>query len=281
MNGVGLQHFFPHLRQFPEIFSPQFILCSISPLFLQDFLLKPLYEESFCRPQGPRPSLTRPPRIRRKKGEREQQEEGRHPLCGRHHLMSTSQSPPRKRVRNNATNSSQQLNSGRTHFQPSSSDPNSNSNPKSKNELQPNMIDEETAGGAPTGSAGIEVRKARVAKTKNGAGRKVRASEKVGSSSSSSSSSEGEEELDLLEGCALPAAILRKVPRLGQGEGSGLSEVEGEVVRLIGQYLSSVGLKNSAAVLMAEAGCRLDQPTASLFRKHVLNGEWSGAVNSK
>jgi len=82
------------------------------------------------------------------------------------------------------------------------------------------------------------------------------------------------------EGCDLPAAVLRKIPRLAAsgGNGGGLSRAEGEVVRLIGQYLRNIGLRNSAAVLMTEAGCQLDHSIAATFRKYVMNGEWSGAV---
>ena len=80
------------------------------------------------------------------------------------------------------------------------------------------------------------------------------------------------------EGCDLSAAVLRKIPRLTAG--GGLSPAEGEIVRLIGQYLRNIGLRNSAAVLMTEAGCQLDHTIAATFRKHVMNGEWSSAVTS-
>ena len=58
-----------------------------------------------------------------------------------------------------------------------------------------------------------------------------------------------------------------------------LSKVDQEVVRLIGQHLCDVGLRTSADVLMREAGCRLDQPTAATFRHCVMKGDWTGAVN--
>ena len=54
-----------------------------------------------------------------------------------------------------------------------------------------------------------------------------------------------------------------------------------QVVRLIGQHLCDVGLRTSADVLMKEAGCRLDQPTAATFRHCVMKGDWTGAVNGK
>lgn len=59
-----------------------------------------------------------------------------------------------------------------------------------------------------------------------------------------------------------------------------LSSTDREVIRLIGQYLTNIGLKTSAEVLMQEAGCRLDQPTAAIFRRHVMNGDWVMAVKS-
>lgn len=60
-----------------------------------------------------------------------------------------------------------------------------------------------------------------------------------------------------------------------------LSAVDKEVVRLIGQHLTNIGLKTSADVLMHEAGCRLDQPSAATFKRHVMNGDWVMAVKSK
>ena len=75
---------------------------------------------------------------------------------------------------------------------------------------------------------------------------------------------------------SMSSALLRKVRRV-----NGLSRADQEIVRLVGQHLTNIGLKSSAAVLMAEAGCRLDQPTAATFRKFVMNGDWSYAVNSK
>jgi len=89
------------------------------------------------------------------------------------------------------------------------------------------------------------------------------------------------DELALMaEGCDLSAAVLRKIPRLGGTSvtGQGLSKSESEIVRLIGQYLRNIGLRNSAAVLMTEAGCQQDHTIAASFRKHVMTGEWSSAV---
>jgi hypothetical protein len=84
--------------------------------------------------------------------------------------------------------------------------------------------------------------------------------------------SDGEE-----DGEMLTSQLLRKVPR----RSAGLTPADREVVRLIGQHLTNIGLKTSADVLMQEAGCRLDQPTAATFRRHVMNGDWIQAVKSK
>merc|ERR1719341_2030817 len=68
--------------------------------------------------------------------------------------------------------------------------------------------------------------------------------------------------------------FLRKIQKSTE-----LSKLDQEVVRLIGQHLCDVGLRTSADVLMKEAGCRLDQPTAATFRHCVMKGDWTGAVN--
>jgi len=68
--------------------------------------------------------------------------------------------------------------------------------------------------------------------------------------------------------------FLRKIKRKTE-----LNKLDQEVVRLIGQHLCDVGLRTSADVLMKEAGCRLDQPTAATFRHCVMKGDWTGAVN--
>jgi len=104
-----------------------------------------------------------------------------------------------------------------------------------------------------------------------------------GRSSTASSSSPGprsDESSEAEEGEFSPAnsgvdpAFLRTVRRV-----TDLSKQDQEVVRLIGQHLCDVGLRTSADVLMKEAGCRLDQPTAATFRHCVTRGDWTGAVN--
>ncbi|XP_066150934.1 WD repeat-containing protein 26 isoform X1 [Euwallacea fornicatus] len=50
-----------------------------------------------------------------------------------------------------------------------------------------------------------------------------------------------------------------------------------DIVRIIGQYLSSEGLNRTCDVLMTESGCRLDHPAATKFKLHVMDGDWSKA----
>ena len=72
------------------------------------------------------------------------------------------------------------------------------------------------------------------------------------------------------------AQLVKKIRRK-----SGLSGYDQELMRIVGQHLHNIGLKTTAEVLMAEAGTQLIHPTASNFKKLVLNGEWSQAVKSK
>jgi len=100
-------------------------------------------------------------------------------------------------------------------------------------------------------------------------------------SSGAASGSQGPQEEDSeVEGEFSPANsgvdpnFLRKIKKA-----TDLSKSDQEIVRLIGQHLCDVGLRTSADVLMKEAGCRLDQPTAATFRHCVMKGDWTGAVN--
>ncbi|CAH1128279.1 unnamed protein product [Ceutorhynchus assimilis] len=56
-----------------------------------------------------------------------------------------------------------------------------------------------------------------------------------------------------------------------------LNNTAQEIVRIIGQYLSSEGLNRTCDVLMNESGCRLDHPAATKFKIHVLDGDWTKA----
>ncbi|XP_032818606.1 WD repeat-containing protein 26-like isoform X1 [Petromyzon marinus] len=56
-----------------------------------------------------------------------------------------------------------------------------------------------------------------------------------------------------------------------------LSQTEQDVVRVIGQYLHGLGLSQTVDLLMQEAGCRLEHPTAARFRSHVMDGDWEKA----
>ncbi|CAB4055698.1 WDR26 [Lepeophtheirus salmonis] len=74
----------------------------------------------------------------------------------------------------------------------------------------------------------------------------------------------------------ISCALIRKIPR----RSAMLDTTEREVVRIIGQHLTNIGLKTSADVLMREAGCTLDQPKAATFKKLVMNGNWSESVKT-
>ncbi|NXT79284.1 WDR26 protein, partial [Zapornia atra] len=50
-------------------------------------------------------------------------------------------------------------------------------------------------------------------------------------------------------------------------------------IRLIGQHLHGLGLNQTVDLLMQESGCRLEHPSATKFRNHVMEGEWDKAEN--
>jgi len=83
-----------------------------------------------------------------------------------------------------------------------------------------------------------------------------------------------EEEGEYVPNSDLEPALLRKIKT-----NRGLSKPDQEVVRLIGQHLTDLGLKTASDVLMAESGCRLDDPSSSTFRHCVMKGDWAGAIN--
>uniref|UniRef100_A0A8C7D8B2 WD repeat-containing protein 26 n=1 Tax=Oncorhynchus kisutch TaxID=8019 RepID=A0A8C7D8B2_ONCKI len=56
-----------------------------------------------------------------------------------------------------------------------------------------------------------------------------------------------------------------------------LSQSEEDVIRLIGQHLHDLGLNQTVDLLMQESGCRLEHPSATKFRNHVVEGEWDKA----
>ncbi|KAK7885898.1 hypothetical protein WMY93_025519 [Mugilogobius chulae] len=49
-----------------------------------------------------------------------------------------------------------------------------------------------------------------------------------------------------------------------------LSQSEEDVIRLIGQHLHDLGLNQTVDLLMQESGCRLEHPSATKFRNHVM-----------
>ncbi|XP_072030182.1 WD repeat-containing protein 26-like, partial [Amphiura filiformis] len=56
-----------------------------------------------------------------------------------------------------------------------------------------------------------------------------------------------------------------------------LTPCDRDIVRLIGQHLKGLGMNRTAEQLMAESGCRLEHPSASKFRSHVMSGEFDKA----
>ncbi|OCT77552.1 hypothetical protein XELAEV_18028644mg [Xenopus laevis] len=58
-----------------------------------------------------------------------------------------------------------------------------------------------------------------------------------------------------------------------------LSQSDEDVIRLIGQHLHGLGLNQTVELLMQESGCRLEHPSATKFRNHVMEGEWDKAEN--
>uniref|UniRef100_A0A7N8WZX2 WD repeat-containing protein 26 n=1 Tax=Mastacembelus armatus TaxID=205130 RepID=A0A7N8WZX2_9TELE len=56
-----------------------------------------------------------------------------------------------------------------------------------------------------------------------------------------------------------------------------MSQCEEDVIRLIGQHLHDLGLNQTVDLLMQESGCRLEHPSATKFRNHVMEGEWDKA----
>ncbi|XP_049632429.1 WD repeat-containing protein 26 isoform X2 [Suncus etruscus] len=58
-----------------------------------------------------------------------------------------------------------------------------------------------------------------------------------------------------------------------------LSQSDEDVIRLIGQHLNGLGLNQTVDLLMQESGCRLEHPSATKFRNHVMEGDWDKAEN--
>ncbi|XP_078068255.1 WD repeat-containing protein 26 isoform X2 [Mustelus asterias] len=58
-----------------------------------------------------------------------------------------------------------------------------------------------------------------------------------------------------------------------------LAQSDEDVIRLIGQHLHGLGLNQTVDLLMQESGCRLEHPSATKFRNHVMDGEWEKAEN--
>lgn len=57
-----------------------------------------------------------------------------------------------------------------------------------------------------------------------------------------------------------------------------LSALDQNIVRLVGQYLSNLGMSSTVSALVAEGGCALEAPAAARFRAHCVAGEWESAL---
>lgn len=78
---------------------------------------------------------------------------------------------------------------------------------------------------------------------------------------------------------AAPSALA--TPELGSSlkKKKRLSQSDEDVIRLIGQHLNGLGLNQTVDLLMQESGCRLEHPSATKFRNHVMEGDWDKAEN--
>ncbi|MEE6473769.1 hypothetical protein FKM82_010168 [Ascaphus truei] len=83
----------------------------------------------------------------------------------------------------------------------------------------------------------------------------------------------------------VPGAAAASSEQPGGGGGGGLkkkkrlSQADEDVIRLIGQHLHGLGLHQTVDLLMQESGCRLEHPSATKFRNHVMEGDWDKAEN--
>ncbi|KAK9411981.1 WD repeat-containing protein 26 [Crotalus adamanteus] len=98
-------------------------------------------------------------------------------------------------------------------------------------------------------------------------------------------SAPGGSALEMGGGSGVGSSALKKKKRLSQSDE--------DVIRLIGQHLHGLGLKKqhrmivwreygssqTVDLLMQESGCRLEHPSATKFRNHVMEGEWDKAEN--
>ncbi|GAB1285806.1 WD repeat-containing protein 26 [Apodemus speciosus] len=80
---------------------------------------------------------------------------------------------------------------------------------------------------------------------------------------------------------ATAAAAAQATPELGSSlkKKKRLSQSDEDVIRLIGQHLNGLGLNQTVDLLMQESGCRLEHPSATKFRNHVMEGDWDKAEN--
>ncbi|XP_053314982.1 WD repeat-containing protein 26 [Spea bombifrons] len=77
----------------------------------------------------------------------------------------------------------------------------------------------------------------------------------------------------------LPGASASSAEQQALKKKKRLSQADEDVIRLIGQHLHGLGLNQTVDLLMQESGCRLEHPSATKFRNHVMEGEWDKAEN--
>ena len=180
-----------------------------------------------------------------------------------------SSPPPRKRVRQRSsvvTNDSSEM----FDEAPPASGPPAGSNASSSSTTATS-----------SSSSGSSSQRTRLKKNKNKNNSAAAAStSNAAGASNGHNKVESESSSDLEDALGSPneptASLIKKIRRK-----SGMSGYDQELMRIVGQHLHNIGLKTTAEVLMAEAGTQLIHPTASNFKKLVLNGEWSQAVKSK
>ncbi|XP_065184482.1 WD repeat-containing protein 26-like [Sycon ciliatum] len=63
------------------------------------------------------------------------------------------------------------------------------------------------------------------------------------------------------------------------GESRVFTRSEKELLRVIGQHLTSMGLRHTADALTTESGCVVEHSFASNFRSHILIGNWDAALH--
>jgi len=58
-----------------------------------------------------------------------------------------------------------------------------------------------------------------------------------------------------------------------------LSEIQRNTVRIIGQYLRDLGMRETVESLVDESGCRIENPLSLQLRDYVIRGLWNKALD--